>query len=83
MQLDDGYDRDADGQHYWIERWDQRKFPHGPQWLTNYIRSKGLRAGIWLVPNAYAGAVQQHPEWYLRLKADGSILKVYDTPALD
>ena len=63
VQLDDGYDRDAKGQHYWIENWDRQKFPHGPQWLTSYIKSKGLRAGIWLVPNAYAGAMQQHPEW--------------------
>jgi len=83
VQLDDGYDRDERGQHYWIENWDRRKFPHGPQWLTRYIKSRGLRAGIWLVPNAYAGAVQQHPEWYLRYKKDGNIIKDYDTPALD
>ena len=83
VQLDDGYDRGETGQHYWIENWDRRKFPHGPQWLTSYIKSKGLRAGIWLVPNAYAGAVQQHPEWYLRYKKDGSIVKDYNTPALD
>lgn len=83
VQLDDGYDRDAKGQHYWIENWDREKFPHGPQWLTAYIKSKGLRAGIWLVPNAYAGAVLQHPEWYLRYKKDGSTVKDYNTPALD
>ena len=83
VQLDDGYDRDETGQHYWIENWDRRKFPHGPQWLTSYIKSQGLRAGIWLVPNANAGAVQQHPEWYLRYKKDGNIIKDYDTPALD
>jgi len=83
VQLDDGYDRDAKGQHDWIENWDRQKFPHGPEWLTAYIKSKGLRAGIWLVPNAYAGAVTQHPEWYLRYKKDGSIVKDYNTPALD
>ena len=83
VQLDDGYDRDEKGQHYWIENWDRQKFPHGPQWLTNYIKSKGLRAGIWLVPNAYAGAVQQHPEWYLRYQKDGRIITDYRTPALD
>ena len=83
VQLDDGYDRDAEGQHYWIENWDRHKFPHGPQWLTSYIRSKGLRAGIWLVPNAYAGALREHPEWYLRYKRDGSIVRDYHTPALD
>ena len=83
VQLDDGYDRDAKGQHYWIENWDRRKFPHGPRWLASYIKQKGLRAGIWLVPNAYAGAVREHPEWYLRYKRDGSIVRDYQTPALD
>ncbi|HLN01703.1 MAG TPA: alpha-galactosidase [Bryobacteraceae bacterium] len=83
VQLDDGYDRDAKGQHYWIENWDRQKFPHGPQWLTSYVKSKGLGAGIWLVPNAYAGAVQQHPDWYLHYKKDGRIVRDYNTPAMD
>lgn len=82
VQLDDGYDGDQKGQHYWIENWDKTKFPHGPQWLANYIRSKGLHAGLWLVPNAYAGAVAQHPEWYLYSKEDAIVLD-YQTPALD
>lgn len=55
VQLDDGYDRLPDGAHTWIGEWDKKKFPHGPAWLTSYIRSKGLRAGLWLVPNAWAG----------------------------
>jgi len=52
VQFDDGHDLDETGQHYRIENWDRRKFPHGPQWLTSYTRSHGLRTGIWLVPNA-------------------------------
>ena len=80
--LDDGYDRGKQGEHYWIEKWNQQTFPHGPQWLANYIKSKGLHAGVWLVPNAYAGAVQQHPDWYLRDK-EGKLILDYDTPALD
>ena len=82
VQLDDGYDRGNKGEHYWIENWDARKFPHGPKWLADYIRSKGLQAGIWIVPNAYAGAVSQHPEWYLRDKRENLVLD-YATPALD
>jgi len=82
VQLDDGYDRDDRGQHYWVENWNPTTFPHGPQWLTNYIRSKGLRAGLWLVPNAYAGALQTHPDWYLRDK-QGKLILDYRTPALD
>ena len=83
VQLDDGYDRGKSGEHYWTEKWDKEKFPDGPKWLTDYIKSKGLKAGIWLVPSAYAGAVEQHPEWYLRFKKDGSIIPDYSTPTLD
>ena len=82
VQLDDGYDRGKDGEHYWIEKWDQAKFPHGAAWLAGYVKSKGLRPGLWLVPNAYAGAVEQHPDWYLRDK-NGRIVRDYSTPALD
>jgi hypothetical protein len=82
VQLDDGYDRGPNGEHTWIGPWDSKKFPHGPQWLTNYIKSKGLRAGIWLVPNAYAGAVDTHPDWYLHNK-QGKLIPDYSTPSLD
>jgi hypothetical protein len=82
VQLDDGYDRGKKGEHYWIENWDRKKFPHGPKWLTDYIKSKGLRAGLWLVPNAYAGAVETHPDWYLRDK-QGRFIMDYNTPSLD
>jgi hypothetical protein len=82
VQLDDGYDRGKDGEHYWIENWDKTKFPHGPEWLTNYIKAKGLRAGLWLVPNVYAGALTEHPEWFLR-SLEGEHVSDYRTPVLD
>jgi hypothetical protein len=82
VQLDDGYDRGPNGEHYWIENWDKDKFPHGPAWLAQYIRGKGLHAGLWLVPNAYAGAVKEHPDWYLRDRTGAYVLD-YHTPALD
>jgi Melibiase/Alpha galactosidase C-terminal beta sandwich domain len=82
VQLDDGYDRGLKKGHYWIENWDPKKFPHGPKWLTEYIKSKGLHPGLWLVPNAYAGAVKEHPDWYLR-DEQGGIIQDYGTPALD
>jgi hypothetical protein len=82
VQLDDGYDRGKTGEHYWTLNWDQAKFPRGPRWLAGYIKSKGLRPGLWLVPNAYAGAVERHPDWYLRDKA-GNLVLDYRTPALD
>lgn len=80
--LDDGYDRGRKGEHNWIADWDPVKFPHGPKWLAEYIKSKGLHAGLWIVPNSYAAAVEQHPDWYLRDK-QGKLIMDYDTPALD
>ncbi len=82
VELDDGYDRDAKGQHYWFENWNTQRFPHGPKWLTDYIKSAGLRPGLWLVPNAYAGAVKDHPDWYVRDKT-GKLILDYATPTLD
>jgi hypothetical protein len=82
VQLDDGYDVGPDREHYWIENWNAAKFAHGPQWLAAHVKGKGLRPGLWLVPNAYAGAVGSHPDWYLRDK-EGRIIRDYNTPALD
>jgi hypothetical protein len=82
VELDDGYDRMPDGQHAWINHWNRKAFPHGPQWLAGYIRNKGLHPGLWLVPNSYADAVNTHPEWYLRDK-EGKFVIDYSTPALD
>ena len=82
VELDDGYDRGSKGEHYWIENWDEKKFPHGPAWLTKYIHNQGMKAGIWLVPNSYAGAFKEHPERYVHDKA-GKVVLDYTTPALD
>jgi len=82
VELDDGYDRGPKGEHYWIENWDRTKFPHGAAWLTKYIHDRGLKAGVWLVPNSYAGALKDHPEHYLYDKK-GSVVQDYSTPALD
>jgi len=86
IQIDDGYDR-IPGQfgpegHHWIDHWNKNKFPQGPEWIAGYIKSKGLRPGLWLVPNGYAGAVEDHPDWYLSDK-EGGYIRVYNTPALD
>lgn len=82
VELDDGYDRGKNKEHYWIDNWDKTRFPHGAKWLTDYVKSKGLLPGLWLVPNAYAGAVTTHPDWYVRDKSDKLILD-YNTPTLD
>ena len=80
--MDDGYDAQGRHGHNWIDQWNQKKFPHGPQWLAGYIKSKGLHPGIWIVPNAYGGSVDEHPDWYLRDKS-GKLVLDYGTPALD
>jgi hypothetical protein len=82
VQLDDGYDRGKNSEHFWIENWNKTLFPHGPEWLAKYIKSKGMHAGLWLVPNSYAGFFTSHPEWYLYDKS-GNVIKDYKTPALD
>jgi hypothetical protein len=82
VQIDDGYDRGPKEGHYWIEHWDKSKFPKGPEWIADYIKSKGLHPGLWLVPNSYAGAVETHPDWYLHDR-QGKIVLDYGTPALD
>jgi hypothetical protein len=81
VQLDDGYDRLPEG-HSWVGNWNAEKFPHGARWLTSYIHGKGLKAGLWVVPNAYAAALKEHPDWYLYDK-QGKVLLDYQTPALD
>jgi gluconolactonase len=82
VQLDDGYDRGKDEGHYWIENWNKKLFPHGPEWLANYIKSKGMHPGLWIVPNSYAGFFKQHPDWYLYDKS-GNVITDYRTQALD
>ena len=83
VQLDDGYDRGENGTHYWTENWNRERFPHGPKWLTDYIKSKGLVPGVWLVPNTSQIPVDQHPDWFLRYKKDGKIILDYNAPTLD
>lgn len=82
VELDDGYDRGPKGEHYWVENWDEKKFPHGAAWLTKYIHDRGMKAGVWLVPNSYAGALKDHPERYL-YDINGGVVQDYSTPALD
>ncbi len=82
VELDDGYDAGGRHGHNWIDQWNPKKFPHGPQWLAGYVKSKGLHPGIWIVPNAYGGGVEEHPDWYLRDKS-GKFVLDYGTPALD
>ena len=46
IQIDAGYTMEK---LYEWEKWNGR-FPHGPKWLVERIKEKGLKAGLWLVP---------------------------------
>ena len=45
LQIDDGFQRDQGLPEYWLEPND--KFPGGLKHLADYIKSKGLKPGIW------------------------------------
>ncbi len=49
------------------------KFPHGMRWLAGYIRGKGLRPGIWVIPFSTSNEEQfrRHPELFIR-RPDGT-----------
>ena len=72
-QLDDGYDH-VD-RRLWVKNWDSVTFPHGPEWLAKYIKSKGLIPGLWTVPYCYS-VNDADPDWFIR-DDKGNILMDY------
>jgi hypothetical protein len=72
-QLDDGYDHV--GRRLWVKNWDSITFPHRPEWLAKYIKSKGLIPGLWTVPYCYS-VKDANPDWFLR-DDEGKILMDY------
>lgn len=73
VHLDDGYDHPE--HRCWYKDWDKDKFPHGPKWLADYIKSKGLIPGLWTVPYSYC-VEEGKPEWYLRDR-EGNVIMDY------
>jgi len=52
---------------------DPLKFPHGLEELSNHVRSKGLKFGIWVeieVLGAESKLFAEHPEWCFRLNGE-------------
>ena len=72
-QLDDGYDHPD--RRLWSKNWDPETFPHGPEWLAQYIQGKGLIPGLWTVPYCYS-VNDADSSWFLR-DDDGNILFDY------
>ena len=81
MQIDDGWQGvghgNGENRDWYVT--DKQKFPHGMKWLADYIRGKGMKPGIWLIPFATSDEqlFRQHPDFFIR-RADGS--SVFEEP---
>lgn len=72
IQIDAGF---TDIYGDWLD-WNKEKFPHGPKWLVEKIKSYGFKAGIWFVPTMVSDksrVVREHKDWLLK-KQDGSLV---------
>ena len=71
FELDAGWYAN-DGERYFEgignwERVDERKFPQGVEPLARYVRSKGMRFGMWFEPERGrkgSDIVREHPDWF-------------------
>lgn len=75
VQIDDGWQGRGTGfgnNRDWFEV-SERDFPQGMRWVSNYIRARGLRPGIWCIPFTQSDTDYYHenPELFVR-RADGS-----------
>lgn len=73
VQMDDGYQRGTGLPELWLQP--NEKFPHGLEYLSSYIRNKGLKPGIWT--NAafdQADFAAAHKDWFVR-DAEGNVAK--------
>jgi len=68
LQIDDGYQRGEGRPDLWLTA--NEKFPRGLGFLPGYIRSKGLKPGIWTnVAFKQADDAAAHKDWFV---TDGS-----------
>ncbi|MBN1808103.1 MAG: alpha-galactosidase [Planctomycetes bacterium] len=66
--IDDGFQKVFGD---WLEN--NERFPHGIEWLAEYIRDKGFKPGIWIAPftaKLDSRLITDHPDWILK-GADG------------
>lgn len=60
---------------------DQRKFPNGLKATFDYVRSKGMKPGLWIslaFAHPAAAPLAEHPEWFVR-NAKGGIANLHET----
>jgi hypothetical protein len=64
LQIDDGYQRGEGRPELWLEA--NEKFPQGLGFLPRYIKSKGLKPGIWTnVAFKQADYAEEHKDWFV------------------
>jgi len=64
LQIDDGYQRGEGLPQLWLQAND--KFPRGLEFLPGYIKSKGLKPGIWTnVAFKQADFAGEHKDWFV------------------
>ena len=64
LQIDDGYQKGEGRPDLWLTAND--KFPRGLGFLPGYIKSKGLKPGLWTnVAFKQADYVEEHRDWFV------------------
>ncbi|MFH1808591.1 MAG: alpha-galactosidase [Pseudomonadota bacterium] len=72
FQIDDGYEP-----HYGDWTWRSDRFPHGARWLSDEIRARGFKPGLWIAPltlDADSRTVAEHPDWIADRSTLGTVL---------
>jgi Melibiase len=64
LQIDDGYQRGEGRPELWLQA--NEKFPKGLGFLPTYIKSRGLKPGIWTnVAFKQADFAEKHKDWFV------------------
>ena len=82
VQIDDGYDRRSQRRALLDRALGQIEVPQRAGMDRRVHQIKRPASGFVAGPQSYAGAVETHPDWYLRDR-QGKIVLDYGTPALD
>ena len=65
LQIDDGFQSGRGAPALWLTA--NAKFPRGLKFLADYIKSKGLKPGLWTAASFSDGdEPQKHPDWFVR-----------------
>ena len=81
--IDDGWQINISDGKYGRGDWvvDEKKFPGGLKPVFDYIKSKGMRPGLWLSlawADPASAPMKEHPEWFVKDKA-GNLSNLHTT----